>query len=174
MIRVTGGTLRSRKLLTAPGRDVRPAMDRLRLTLFDVLQSVKGARALDLFAGTGAIGIEALSRGAAHATFVDLDTTYVERNVEALGLADRSRIVRDDAFAADLPGPYDLIFVDPPYALYAAPQPFVDLLRRLSPGARVAVEHTEHDDIVGRLGFIRFGKTRRFGRTLLEIGFTPA
>lgn len=171
MIRVTGGDLKGRRLLTAPGRDVRPAMGRLRLTLFDVLGDVSGARALDLFAGSGAIGIEALSRGAAHCTFVDLDTTTVERNVEALGLGPRSRVVRGDALAVE--GTFDLIFVDPPYALYEAPEPLVALLRRLSPGARVAIEHTGRDDVVKRLDFIRFGKTRRFGRTLLEIGRGP-
>lgn len=121
-IRIIGGRWRGRKLdvLDAPG--LRPSGDRVRETLFNWLQPwIDGARCLDLFAGTGVLGLEALSRGAAHVTFVDRSPAAIamlEQNVAALR-ADRLCVVRYDALAwltATRPTPYDLVFVDPPFA----------------------------------------------------------
>jgi 16S rRNA (guanine966-N2)-methyltransferase len=114
--------------LHAPaGRRLRPTSERVREALFASLGSlgvVEGARALDLFAGTGALGIEALSRGAAHATFVDDDPdalAAVRRNLDATCLAEAATVVRSDAlgFLHGPVGPFDVAFVDPPYAFDA-------------------------------------------------------
>jgi 16S rRNA (guanine966-N2)-methyltransferase len=123
-MRVVAGELRGRRLLAPDGTDVRPTGDRVREAVFNALGSLEAvveARVLDLFAGTGALGIEALSRGAAHVTFVEQARPALrtlEANLGALGLTDRARVVRGDALAVlpSLAGPFDLALVDPPYA----------------------------------------------------------
>ncbi len=124
LIRVVGGELRGRRL-AVPARGVRPTSERTREAVFDVLGPalVAGARVLDLYAGTGALGIEALSRGAAFADFVEKDAGVaraLQANLEALGLADRSRVHRADLDRGALPssalGPWRIVFLDPPYA----------------------------------------------------------
>lgn len=125
-MRIVGGEFRGRGLVAPGSRDIRPSSDRLRETLFDILMHrykdrVVGGRVLDLFAGTGALGLEALSRGAAYALFVEETVAargLIRRNIEALGLTGRTRIFRRDATrlgAAGTVSPFDLVFVDPPY-----------------------------------------------------------
>jgi 16S rRNA (guanine966-N2)-methyltransferase len=125
-MRIVGGEFRGRELAAPSSRDIRPSSDRLRETLFDILihrysDRIVGARVLDLFAGTGALGLEAVSRGAAFALFVDENVAargLIRRNVEALGLTGRTRIFRRDATRLGNAGtvsPFDLAFVDPPY-----------------------------------------------------------
>ena len=124
-LRLTGGTLRSRSVRTPSGRAVRPTPARVKEALFSILSDrIAGAVVLDLFAGTGALGFEALSRGAAHATFVEAHrpTAAALRSASRdLGLGERTTVV---ALAAEraarlLDSRYDLVFADPPYA-----QPF--------------------------------------------------
>lgn len=124
-MRVVAGTAGGRRLATPPGRDTRPTTDRVRESVFAALGSmgaVEGARLVDLFAGSGALGIEALSRGAAHATFVEPDRRargVVEQNLSATGLAGRATVVPTTA-ARWLEGVgderFDLALLDPPYA----------------------------------------------------------
>ena len=125
-MRITGGTHRSRILKTLSGRLVRPTSDRVRQALFNIVgERLEGARVLDLFAGTGSLGLEALSRGAAAAVFVDKDRRAVEivrENVEALGLADKTKILCFDLLESpkrllSLERPLDVVFLDPPYVL---------------------------------------------------------
>jgi 16S rRNA (guanine(966)-N(2))-methyltransferase RsmD len=122
-MRVVAGSLGGRRLHAPPGRGTRPTADRVREALFSILGDVSGLSVLDLFAGSGALGIEALSRGAASAAFVDSGgraVAAVKRNLSELGL--EAPVIRRDAlaFLADpgsAPGaPYDLVFVDPPYS----------------------------------------------------------
>jgi 16S rRNA (guanine966-N2)-methyltransferase len=115
-LRVVAGRYKGRTLHAPRGSAVRPTSDKVRGAIFNVLGEVEGLRVLDLFAGTGALGIEALSRGAADATFVDTDTAAVERNLAAIGAA--AAVHRRDAlrWLADANGPYDLVFADPPYS----------------------------------------------------------
>jgi 16S rRNA (guanine966-N2)-methyltransferase len=118
-MRVAGGELRGRRL-TAPRRRARPTTERVREAIFSILGPIEGARVLDLFCGSGALGIEALSRGAASATLVDIDTRAARRNVAELGLGERAEVVRANAvrfLRAAEPRAYDLIFCDPPYRL---------------------------------------------------------
>ena len=125
-MRVVGGRLRSRPIAGPKGPGLRPTADRLRESLFNILahaygDPVQGARVLDLFAGTGALGIEALSRGAAFALFVDDGVearALLRQNSEALGLGGISRIFRRDATRlgpAHPIEPFSLVFLDPPY-----------------------------------------------------------
>jgi 16S rRNA (guanine966-N2)-methyltransferase len=126
MQRVVAGTLRGRRLLSLPRSitGVRPSSSRVRSAIFDRLQAeVVGARVLDLFAGSGALAIEALSRGAAHATLVEQHRAlwpFLTRQLEVLEIADRANLVRGDArrfLAGDRAlAPFDLVLVDPPYA----------------------------------------------------------
>lgn len=145
-MRVVGGSARGRPLRPLPkGVDLRPTGDRVRESIFNVLQSIvdlDGATVADLFAGTGALGIEALSRGAAHATFVEHDrkaADLVTANLEALGLADRARVVRSDA--ATFTGTVDVAFADPPYAF----DDWHSLCERLDAGVLVAESDREVD-----------------------------
>ena len=125
-MRIVGGQFRGRTLATPKTLAVRPTADRLREALFNILvhaygDPVAGARVLDLFAGTGALGLEALSRGAAFALFIDDAAearALMRENVEALGLGGMSRIFRRDATklgAAHPVEPFSLVFLDPPY-----------------------------------------------------------
>lgn len=121
-MRVIGGSYKRRLLKAPTWPGLRPTSDRLRETLFNVLGSrVDGARAIDGFAGTGAVGIEALSRGAAEVTFVERDSRaarLIQENLDDLGIRDRYAIIRA-AFAdaaARISGPFDVIVLDPPYA----------------------------------------------------------
>lgn len=125
-MRVVAGSARGRRLVAPRGRDTRPTSDRVREAIFNALGSldvVDGARVLDLFAGSGALGIEALSRGAAHATFVDRDDRAVEAiwaNLVATGLTDRAMVSAHDAMSwltrRPGPGAFELALADPPYA----------------------------------------------------------
>jgi 16S rRNA (guanine966-N2)-methyltransferase len=139
-VRVVGGTARGRPLVAPAGRRTRPTADRVREAIFNALWSrgvLDGARVVDLFAGSGALGIEALSRGAAHATFVDSDRAAraaITSNLEACGFTDRADVVATpvERFVSELAEPFDLAFCDPPYAfdgwagvLAARPAPLV-------------------------------------------------
>ena len=125
-MRVVGGRLKGRNLASPSSREIRPTADRLRESLFSILvhsydNPIEGARVLDLFAGTGALGIEAISRGAAFALFVDNGTearALLRNNVEALGLGGVTKVFRRDATdlgAAHPVEPFSLVFLDPPY-----------------------------------------------------------
>jgi len=123
-MRVVGGELGGQKLVAPRGWKVRPTSDRAREAIFSVLgERVQGARVLDLYCGTGALAIEALSRGAASAVLVDRDTRAAFGNVERLGLAERAELVRADVSrwlsgaGADGGRRFDLVFVDAPYRL---------------------------------------------------------
>ncbi len=144
-MRVVGGTARGRTLVTPPGARTRPTTDRVREAIFNALWSrdaVDGARVADLFAGSGALGVEALSRGAEHVTFVDSDRSArqaIRRNVESCGFADRATIVAVpvERWLAALTDDehLDLAFCDPPYAFDG----WVDLLAAI-PADLVVVE----------------------------------
>ena len=121
-MRIITGTARGRKLKELPGMETRPTTDRVKEGLFNIVQfDVEGRRVLDLFAGTGQLGIEALSRGAAKAVFVDArkDAAQIVReNLETTGLVDKARVTQGDsiAFLCSCREKFDLAFLDPPYA----------------------------------------------------------
>ena len=173
-MRVVAGELRGRRLVAPRGTDVRPTADRVRESLFSILGDVSGAAVLDLCAGTGALAIEALSRGAAEATLVDAAPETAARNVEALGLGERARVVRADARAFLRRGgsSYDLVFCDPPYRL--ADRLGLDLDRLLppllTPEARVITESAAREPLALALPL---RDERRYGETLIRIHVAP-
>jgi 16S rRNA (guanine966-N2)-methyltransferase len=157
-VRVIAGTAKGRPLKSVRGQAVRPTADRVRESLFNVLAPrLAGARFLDLFAGSGAVGIEALSRGAAFCLFVDLQAAHLkvaEQNLATTGLAAGAALLRRDALAAvrDLAGrqePFDLIFVDPPYGEAWVPRALAAITAAgtLAPEGVVICEHHRKDPV---------------------------
>ncbi len=183
-MRIVGGRLRGRKIVTPTSQAIRPTSDRLRETLFNILahaygDPVSGARVLDLFSGTGALGLEALSRGAAFALFVDDGAearALMRENVAALGLGGVSRIFRRDATKLGPVHPlqpFGLAFLDPPYGKGLA-KPALAAARDggwLSPGALVVVEEAADAGFKTPAGFEELER-RRYDDT--EIIFLRA
>ena len=168
-MRVVAGTLKGRRL-RAPS-SARPTADRVREALFSILGDVTGARVLDLFAGSGALGIEALSRGAGAATFVERDAraaALVRRNLDSLDLA--GAVVRRDAlsFLRSADGPYDLVLIDPPYdSASRLAEPLSELLPRLlSEDARIV---TESDKRTPLLLPFPLARERLYGDTRIAV-----
>jgi 16S rRNA (guanine966-N2)-methyltransferase len=174
-MRVVAGTHRGRLLKAPKGEQTRPTSDRVREALFSILgEAVEQASVLDLFAGSGALGIEALSRGAANATFVDnahAAITAITDNLETLGLV--GEVLRIPALRALACTPvadrqYDLVFIDPPYRLASAlgPELSVVLEPVLRPSARVVTESDRRDPLALELPL---QLERRYGDTLIRI-----
>jgi 16S rRNA (guanine966-N2)-methyltransferase len=162
--------------LTAPrGRATRPITDRVKETLFAILAPrLNGARVLDLYAGSGSIGIEALSRGAAECTFVERGREAVAAlrdNLERTRLSSQARIIAGDAIAfleADDGAPWDLGFLDPPYVQDAILAPLRLLSGRLAPSGMVIVKHFWRTP-VPEPGGLQVTRVRRFGETSLTF-----
>lgn len=170
-MRIVAGELKGRRLLSPPrGHEVRPTADRVREALFSILGDVEGATVLDLFCGTGALGIEALSRGAASAVLVDSSIGPAHRNVAALGLEGRAELVRSDAleFLRRDPRRFDLILCDPPYRLARRIGPDLDQLLppRLADGGRIVAECSADEPLELAAEPQR---ERRYGDTLLRV-----
>ncbi len=184
-MRITGGSFRSRSLCAPRGERTRPTSDRVREALFAVIaaeREVEGARVLDLYAGTGALAFEALSRGAAHATIVETAPAAlgaIARNVDALAVRDRVRVVAsrvERAARALAPGaPYDLVFADPPYSRVAsgeAARALASLVSLFDPRDLVVLEHASRDPPPAVDG-LALASTRRYGDTSLSF-YEPA
>jgi 16S rRNA (guanine(966)-N(2))-methyltransferase RsmD len=144
-MRVIGGEFRSRRLKSIPGDDTRPTPDRLRETLFDILgPRVEGVTFLDAYAGTGAVGIEALSRGARHAFFLEKSRRAIEtikENLAGLGLDARATVVGGPALSGLGNRPADIVFMDPPYDMEREYGEALAVLGERPPGLVVA-QHT--------------------------------
>ncbi|MGH6717934.1 MAG: 16S rRNA (guanine(966)-N(2))-methyltransferase RsmD [Alphaproteobacteria bacterium] len=179
-MRVIGGRHRGRRIAAPPGPAVRPTADRVREALFNILVhgglvpgGLDGARVLDLFAGSGALGLEALSRGAAHVTFVERESAAIgaiTRNLAAFGEMSRATVLARDATR---PGgrvglPVTLAFVDPPYGQGLALQALARLAAGawLAAGALVVVETAVREAFVPPPGFVEVDR-RRYGTTVL-------
>lgn len=176
-MRVVAGRLGGRRLVAPKGSDTRPTSDRVREALFSILGPIDGVVVLDLFAGSGALGIEALSRGATSATFVDSAPGAVAAigdNVAALGLSEAADVRREDALrflenARAAGRQYDLVFLDPPYRRAAS------LARDLSEGvpallsstARVICESDRREPL--ELSGLVSGRPRLYGDTVIAI-----
>jgi 16S rRNA (guanine966-N2)-methyltransferase len=180
-VRVVAGRFGGRRLAAPPGRGTRPTSDRVREALFSILGPLDGARVLDLFAGSGALGLEALSRGARSAVLVERDpraASVIRANIEALGVSpDEARVVAAsarsalrNAFAAG--DTYDLVFLDPPYR--SAPGLGRELSEALEPliaaGGRVV---TESDRRAPLELSMPLALERRYGDTLIRIHNGP-
>lgn len=181
-MRIVGGTLRGRKLAAPRHEGLRPTSDRVRESVFNILAhgvadfALDGARVIDLFAGTGALGLEAISRGASYCLFVEDEAAaraLVRENVEALGLTGVTRIFRRDA--TDL-GPagtiaaFDLAFLDPPYGKGLATRALAALVAGgwLKPGATVVIEEREGAELTLPPPLLEIDR-RGYGDTVIVI-----
>jgi 16S rRNA (guanine966-N2)-methyltransferase len=178
-MRVVAGRLGGRRLRSVPGEDTRPTTDRARATLFDWIGAgIEGAAVLDLFAGTGAVGIEALSRGAARASFVERSRralVALERNLAELELTGRSRVVRADALRAlgrlRAEGQrFDWIFADPPWSGRGASRLLAsaDLSPLLSGGASLVLERPATSPAPRSGCGLAFRESRRSGEARFD------
>ena len=172
-MRIITGSKRGKKLSALEGEQVRPTTDRVKESLFTILQfQLEGRRFLDLFAGSGQIGLEALSRGAAQAVFVDLSRDsirVVERNIKACGFQDSARVVQSD-FAAYLRSTrekFDVAFLDPPFRSGLLEQALPLAAGAMNPGGILVCEHPRDEALREEAG--PFGKYReyRYGKTML-------
>jgi 16S rRNA (guanine966-N2)-methyltransferase len=155
-MRIIAGEWRGRLIQAPPGQGTRPTADRVRETLFSMLTSRLGSfedlSVADLFAGSGALGFEALSRGAASVTFVESDAeaaATIRRNAQTLGASARVRVVAGSALALPRAGPFDLVFADPPYApgSGSAVAAAVTASNWLAPGGWMSVETARADPV---------------------------
>jgi len=177
MLRISGGKLRNRRLESPQDLSVRPTAERARLAIFNrlshgLLASVgarlEGVRVVDVFAGSGALGFEALSRGAAHVTFIEKDrgaAQRIERNAAALGEAPHVQVLaRDGTAPGPALGPCELAFFDPPYRSGLAPAALAALAAAgwLEPGAICVVETAATEDVGAPAGFAEIDQ-RKYG-----------
>jgi 16S rRNA (guanine966-N2)-methyltransferase len=177
-MRVIAGTARGVPLTAPRGSQTRPITDRVKETLFAILgDRVPDARVLDLYAGSGAIGIEALSRGAASAEFVERDRSalsVLRANLERTRLAEGASVHEADVerFLALAGGPWDLVVLDPPYEVRAIVAPLRALVPMLAPGASVVIKHFWRAETPGVEG-LAVVRQRRFGETMLTFLEAP-
>jgi len=180
-LRVIAGELRGRRLATVPGLKTRPTADRIRESVFNILgPTLGGLHVLDVFAGTGAFGIEALSRGAATACFVEIGRDALRilaGNLKVLGLVERATVLRCDAgrnlnCLRDRRPRFELVFMDPPYGLGLVGPALAHLHAAdcLAAGARLVVEHAAEDILPELTGSgCRLNDQRRYGKTLVSF-----
>jgi 16S rRNA (guanine(966)-N(2))-methyltransferase RsmD len=191
-MRILGGAARGMLLVPVQGMETRPALARVRNSLFNILAPrLEDARILDLFAGTGSLGLESLSRGAVRAVFVDADRRCAEairKSLEKMRLSGRGEVLCGDAFrapwrsdrgaaAADAPRPFDLAFIDPPYDFYTIP-PHADrmaalveglLADDLAPDGRVILEHRKKQGLIREPSGGKLADRREYGQTVLSF-----
>ena len=179
-MRIIAGTARGIRLQAPKGSETRPTIDRVREALFSILGGrVEQARVLDLFAGTGAIGIEALSRGAAHVDFMESDARcleVVEANIEAAKVKARAQVWRSilPQGLARLPGEgarYDLIFVDPPYEFAEYELLCAEIVDHalLAPDGLLIIEHDASVSLSGCLEHLDLEREARYGSSCLSF-----
>ena len=175
---LTGGSARGAKLYTIAGLDVRPALARMRNSLFQVLAPRLGGPALDLFAGIGTMGLEALSRGASFAMFIDSDprcVAAIRRNLEKLKFSDRADVVEGDALQAPAVAAgrtFEIVFVDPPYALfedYSKAAALETAVAALPGKGLIVVEHRTVQKFGDRWGGGALIDRRKYGGTTASI-----
>jgi 16S rRNA (guanine(966)-N(2))-methyltransferase RsmD len=179
-MRITAGALKGRRLVTPRGRVTRPTADQVRLALMDTLTPwLPGARLLDLFAGAGGVGLEALSRGAGHATFVERDPRAVaalHQNVTTLGVGAQARVLREEVGRAlgrlaREGARFDLVFLDPPYESEgtAATLAVLGVGGLTASGAIVVAQHPTKHPPTSTPGALTPFRARRFGETTLTF-----
>lgn len=179
-MRITAGTLRGRRLNAGRGRKIRPTSGVVREAIFNLLLGrIQGAEVLDLFAGAGALGIEALSRGARLVVFVDSSKPAmrtIERNLEELGLEGSGRVFCCDAKKAmrilsQNGEKFQIIFLDPPYGRGLAQDSLQAIAQEtlLSPNAIVVVEHGRREQIGDQIGILRLKTSKRYGDTQVSV-----
>ena len=179
-IRIIGGELKGRKLVTVPGIKTRPTADRVRESIFNIIGTgVGGALVLDLFAGTGAMGIEALSRGAETVVFADHDTqalAALAKNIKTCSFESRARIIKCDILKnlniiRSFSPAFNLVFIDPPYHQNLLQKTLSNLAecRGLENGARIVIEHSPREPISVIDQNFAISDQRSYGKTLVSF-----
>ncbi len=181
-MRVIGGKFKSRKLKFPRSKAIRPATDRLKETIFDTLGgNLSGLTVLDLYAGMGSIGIEALSRGAEKSTFVDqspLAIRFIHENLNALGLTAQAEVLKMDSLRSipylaarqKKPQPFHIIFIDPPYNQGLVKKTLLTISQFdiLSPHGVIVIEHTRQEELPSLKSFVA-ERTNKYGITCLSF-----
>jgi 16S rRNA (guanine966-N2)-methyltransferase len=179
-LRIIAGELKGRKLRSVPGIKTRPTANRIREAVFNILAfQIHGTTVLDLFAGTGAYGVEALSRGAESAVFVDIDSesiSVLRENIALVALENRTQVIqwnlaRNLSFLRSLKPAFNLIFIDPPYNrnLVASTLHHLHRSHSLKTGARVVVEHSRLETFPSSHLPFELSDQRRYGKTLVSF-----
>lgn len=175
MMRVITGSARGRKLQTLPGDDVtRPTTESVKEAVFSMLQfEIEGTRVLDLFAGSGQLGIEALSRGAAFCVFVENNKKageIVKSNISHCGLDERAQVVMSDAVAfLSRHGTFDIAFLDPPYKKGLIEKCFSSLEQHMSDAGIVVCETAKDEQLPQSFGGFSVKKERNYGKTKITL-----
>lgn len=176
-MRVIAGIYKNRLLHTPKGLETRPVMDRVKAYIFDVLGSrIEGTRVCDLFAGSGAVGIEALSRGASGVDFVEKSFAAlktIHRNLELLSVTDHVQVIRCDVmrFVSRPHEPYDLVFCDPPYRFVRTAETVCTILSGglMARDGMLVVEHAEDDAWKNGTQSLELWRRKAFGRTVISM-----
>lgn len=174
-MRVITGTARGKRLLTVEGKDVRPTPDKVKEGLFSAIQfDIEGRRVLDLFAGSGQLSVEALSRGAESAVLVDSSAASVKvakTNVENCGFVGKARVIQSDyaAFCAMSRDVFDIVFLDPPYAQGLLLPALKAVLPLLSDYATVICEHPPEVELPEDIAGLSVYRTYRYGKVWLTV-----
>ena len=179
-MRIIGGKLKGRKLRSLRGTRTRPTSERTREAIFNIIAfQIHDAKVLDLFAGTGALGIEALSRGAQSAVFIDISNpslSILRENLAGLGVESSTRVIRWDPAAnlnclLSMPRAFDLVFMDPPYNknLIKPVLAHLHTSQSLDSGARVIVEHSQREPVEPDRLLFDIVDHRKYGKTLVSF-----
>ena len=174
-MRIITGTARGRKLTAPEGRDVRPTPERVKEGIFSALQfDIEGRRVLDLFAGSGQLGLEALSRGAESCTFVDASESslnLVRKNLESTDLSEKAKVVRSDyaAFTAACRDTFDIAFLDPPYSAGLLMPAVKAVLPLMSDYGVIICEHPPEVKLDEEIGGFKITKAYRYGKVLVTL-----
>lgn len=177
-MRIIAGSCKGLRLATPKGKGIRPALDKVKEAIFNILWSVEGLRVLDCFAGTGNIGLEALSRGAAHTTFIDSGREAIDlirKNIAICKFEDRTTLLPYPAHVAisklgKQGTVFDLIFVDPPYNVDLVNPTICQIAeaKLLAPGSRIVCEHFPKEVLIPPVGYT-LADERKYGQTRISF-----
>ena len=174
-MRVITGSARGRKLQTPPGEEVRPTTDAIKESVFSIIQfSIEGRAFLDAFAGSGQMGIEALSRGAKHAVFLDNSRRSLEavkKNLAATGLSDRAQVLSTDSlqYLSSTKNRFDLAFLDPPYETGLLQQVLTLVPGVMNKGGIVICEHPANEALPEETGDFKLKKCYKYGKIMISV-----
>jgi 16S rRNA (guanine(966)-N(2))-methyltransferase RsmD len=174
-MRVITGEARGRRLITLEGEDVRPTTEKVKEAIFSAIQfDIQGRRFLDLFAGSGQMGIEALSRGAESATFVDSSRRAVDivrKNLNSVGFYDRAKVLHTDSlsFLEMNSEMYDIVFLDPPYGTGLLQEVLPKVFENVKKTAVIIVENPENEEIFENYGEFMLDRQKHYGKIKVSM-----
>lgn len=174
-MRVITGSARGRRLITLEGESVRPTTDKVKEAMFSAIQfEIEGRQVLDLFAGSGQLAVEALSRGAAHAVLVDVaksSLAVAEKNLTATGLMERARLVNSDSlsYLSSCRERFDLAFLDPPYRAGLLPRALPLVAEHMNPGGTILCEHPVGEELPETVGGFSQYRSRKYGKIMVTL-----